>query len=278
MDMIKRFIYEFNLVSTDTVGDRYEWANILNNNIDMEIDYKNSISLYHLVDSFNKLYLRFKEDQCGLTNLKIKGDMHIVRYYSNENGDYERLVYFLDNYNDKMFIDGEGILYIERDNDIYKCYLTNTLFSYEEGFLKKELLLSDRSMKKYLEFGSKYDVLIDGYNYFKNRQIFGNGTSLVFTKVNGDLLNGCNTFEISLCNVYMNSEDYINIVFKLGDNLEIDYDSSIVELGNNLYDDRTMVINEVVKNIFINRDKIVSNKSFDSEKINNNVKKLLPNS
>ena len=38
-----------------------------------------------------------------------------------------------------------------------------------------------------------------------------------------------------------------------------------------------MIINEVVKNIFINKDKICSNKSFDSEKINNNVKKLLPN-
>ena len=48
----------------------------------------------------------------------------------------------------------------------------------------------------------------------------------------------------------------VNIVFKLGDNLEIDYDKSIVKLNNDLCDDKTMIIDEVIKNIFINKDKI----------------------
>ena len=132
-------------------------------------------------------------------------------------------------------------------------------------------------MKKYLEFGSKYDVLIAGYNYFKNRQIFGNGTSMIFTKINGNFFNGCNSFEISFGNISMNCEDYINIVFKLGDKLEIDYDNSIVKLNGDLIEDKNMIIDEFVKNIYVNKDMMYSSNDIDNN-VKKNVKRMLPNS
>lgn len=194
--------------------------------------------------------------------------MGLVRYYSNKNNNYESLVIFVDNYNDKKFINGEGILYLCQDHGIYKCYLTNGLLTYDEGLCKKFLSLSDEDIKKYLEFGSKYDILIDGYNYFKNRQIFGNETSMIFTKIKGNLFNECYTFEISLGNASMNCEDYINIIFKLGDKLEIDFDNSIVKLSGEIIRDKSMIIDQFVKNIYVNKNVVLSTDDIGYEKVN----------
>lgn len=275
---LKNFIYEFNLASTMTVKNREEWTDVLNNNISMDVDYTDSVSLYHLVDSFNQLYLKFKKDQESLPGLGSVGDTRIVKYNYSENNDYERLVFFVDNYySDKRFKYGEGILYIERIDDVYKSYLTNGLLSFEEGFVRKYLSLSEDNMKKYLDFGSKYDVLIDGFNYFKNKQVFGNGTTMIFTKINGKLLSGIDTFEISLGNIYFNYEDYVNIVFRLGDKLEIDYEYSKVKLNNVLYEDERSVIDELVKKIYVNINNLSSMNDFDKKKVNANIRKLLPN-
>ena len=275
---LKNFIYEFNLASTMTVKDREEWTDVLNNNISMDVDYTDSVSLYHLVDSFNQLYLKFKKDQESLPGLGVVGDTRIVKYNYSENNDYERLVFFVDNYySDKRFKYGEGILYIERIDDVYKSYLTNGLLSFEEGFVRKYLSLSEDNMKKYLDFGCKYDVLIDGFNYFKNKQVFGNGTTMIFTKINGKLLSGIDTFEVSLGNIYFNYEDYVNIVFRLGDKLEIDYEHSKVKLNNVLYEDERLVIDELVKKIYVNINNLSSMNDFDKKKVNANIRKLLPN-
>ena len=275
---LKNFIYEFNLASTMTVKDREEWTDVLNNNISMDVDYTDSVSLYHLVDSFNQLYLKFKKDQESLPGLVVVGDTRIVKYNYSENNDYERLVFFVDNYySDKRFKYGEGILYIERIDDVYKSYLTNGLLSFEEGFVRKYLSLSEDNMKKYLDFGCKYDVLIDGFNYFKNKQVFGNGTTMIFTKINGKLLSGIDTFEVSLGNIYFNYEDYVNIVFRLGDKLEIDYEHSKVKLNNVLYEDERLVIDELVKKIYVNINNLSSMNDFDKKKVNANIRKLLPN-
>ena len=127
---VKDFIYEFNLVSTMSVKDRYEWSNILNNNINKEIDYSNSVNLERLVDSFNKLYLRFKHEYKMLPNLRIGGNKTLVRYYSSKVYDYEKLVIGIDKIEDNRFNDG-GILYLQRCSDLYLAYITNGLLTYD---------------------------------------------------------------------------------------------------------------------------------------------------
>ena len=266
---IKRFIYEFNLASTDTVNDRYEWLNIVNDNIDMKFNYKNCVSLYHLVDSFNKLYVKFKKDRIEYPNINIKGDKRIGWYDGDKNSKYERFT---------MFINNSDILYLERVNDKYRSYYIKVEDDLEDDFEEINVSLSDEDIKKYLEIGSKYSVLIEGYNYFKYRKIFGNGISMIFTKINEDLFNGCNSFEITLGNASMNCEDYINIIFKLGDKLEIDYDNSIVKLSGEIIRDKNMIIDQFVKNIYVNKNVFLSTDDIDYEKINSNIKKMLPNS
>lgn len=277
---IKDFINEFNLASTMTTKDGYEWTNVLNNNIYKEIDYSNSISLYQLVNSFNELYLKFKKECVNLPSLGINRKDIVgifYNYYFDDKNNYRRLVMLVNNYDDKRYLDGDAILYLCEEKGEFKSYLTNGLFPFEDNFVKKYLSLSDDEIKKYLDFGSKYDVLIDSFNYFRNKQIFGNGTAMLHSKINGELLNGIDTFEISFGNVYFNYEDYVNIVFKLGDKIEIDYEKSKIKLEFVECDDKFLVIDEFVKNIYINRDILSSKDEWNREKVNNNIRKLLPN-
>ena len=67
---------------------------------------------------------------------------------------------------------------------------------------------------------------------------------------------GISSFEITIGNVYFNKEDYINVVFKFGDNLLIDYDNSIVKLGDYIVDNKKEVIDMLIHNLYINRDKL----------------------
>ena len=50
---LKRFIYEFNLVSTQTITETEELFHVLSRKETKEIDYSNSISLYHLLISLS---------------------------------------------------------------------------------------------------------------------------------------------------------------------------------------------------------------------------------
>ena len=246
-DMIDRFIYEFNLVSTGSVKDVEELMCRVNNN-DIDVDYKNSVSMYDFVNSFNKLYLKFRDDLELLPSLGIDGNIMLGWYDGCKNSKYERLT---------LFVGEEKIIYIDRINDRYECYIANVISVSDEDFGYEKLNISADVIKKYLEFGNKYDVLIDGYNNFKNKQIFCNGYSMMFTKINGGLFSESNTFEISFGNVSMNYEDYINIVFKLGNNLEIDYDNSMVKLVGTLYDDKSMFIDDCIKRIYINKKNVL---------------------
>lgn len=257
---LKRFIYEFNLVSTLTVGDTVEWVNVLNNRIDKKIDYSNSINLYHFVESFNKLYLFFKKDYEKLEKLNLGEDLEILKFDKwssmSDGSNYRRLVVYVYNLDKEMGDDYDTLLYLyEKDGEV-SSYITNNLLPWEKGYYKKYLDLDKQLIKSYLDLGEKYGLLIDSYNDLKNKFLFGNGTTVLFSKINGKLLEELSTFEVTFGNAYFNSEDYINVVFRLGDSLEINYDESIVKLESELYDNRQEIIDELIHNLYINKDKL----------------------
>lgn len=253
---LEGFIYEFNLVSTLTVKDVYDWACVLNNNTCKDIDYSNSISLYHLVESFYKLYILYKIDYDKLAKLNLGKKEKIISFNSYKKGDNETLVIDIDEPNRDIFDTDNAILYLyKKENNTYN-YISNGLYPYDNDYCTKELIIDLKIMKDYLDFGRKYGLLIDSYNFLYNKFIFGNGTSLIFSKINGEMEDGISSFEITIGNVYFNREDYINVVFKFGDNLLIDYDNSIVKLGDYIVDNKKEVIDMLINNIYINRDKL----------------------
>ena len=231
---LDRFIYEFNLMSTLTIKDTYEWAYVLNNKINKEVDYSNSINLYDFVDLFNKLYCYFKKDYEKLGRLNFGKNLEILRFNkwvgSNDGINYRKLIIYVDNPNKDICDDYDTLLYLyEKNGEVYS-YITNNLLPWEESYYKKYLNLDNKLIKSYLDFADKYSLLIDGYDFFKNKSFLGREIASVFAKINGNLLNDLSTFEVSFGNLYFNYEDYINVIFKLGDSLEINYDDSKVIL------------------------------------------------
>ena len=253
---LEGFIYEFNLVSTLTVKDIYEWACVLNNNTCKDIDYSNSISLYHLVESFYKLYILYKIDYDKLPKLNLGKKEKIISFSSYKNGNYETLVIDIDEPNKDIFDTDNAILHLYKKDNKIDNYISNGLHPYDKDYSTKKLPLDSVVIKEYLDFSRKYRTLIDSYNFLFNTFLFGNGTSLIFSKINGEMEDGISSFEITIGNAYFNREDYINIVFKFSDNLLIDYDNSIVKLYDYIENNKKEIIDMIVHNVYINRDKL----------------------
>lgn len=130
------------------------------------------------------------------------------------------------------------------------------------------MFLDEYTTLNYLNFGEKHNFFIESYYFLKNKNIIGTGYTLLFSKVNGNLLESLSSFEISFGNVSLNSEDYINIVFNLGENFYVDYNSSKVVFVLVEQKEKKDLIDKMLKNIYVNIDKLP-----DIYK-NNNVKKL----
>lgn len=255
---LERFIYSFNLVTTLTIKDSKEWVCILNNENEKEIDYSNSINLYHLVESFNRYYCFFKNDYQSLTKLNLGTEMEILKFNSvTSNSDsYRDLIIYIDTPNKYVCNHYEALLYLSSHNEKIQSYITNGLNCWDDCYYRKELELDEKTCKEYLDFGDKYGLLIDSYDFLRNKFIFGNGCTVLFSKINGKLNGMLNDFVITFGNLYFNSEDYIEVVFKLGEDLSIDYDTSKVIFNNLEYTDKKDIIDKLINNLYISRSKL----------------------
>lgn len=267
---LERFMYEFNLISTLTITDTIEWAYVLNHNIDKCVDYSNSICFYDLVKYFNDGYLLFSKDYEKLPKLILGSDIEIWDYCnSNDEKNQEMMLISIGKPIEDINNDYGVVLYLYIDNEKKHCYVTNGLNFFHDDYFKKDVILEDKIIKEYLNFGKKYKSLIDSYFFLQNKFILGNGCTALFSKIKGILFTNLETFEISFGNAYFNSEDYINIVFNLGENLSIDYDKSKVIFGLEEKNNKKEIIDLLIYKLFINIDKLT-----DMYK-NNNVKKLV---
>jgi len=267
---LERFIYEFNLASTMVVKDNVEWAYVLNNKIDKELDYDDSISFYHLVDSFNKLYLKFKNDFDKLDKWKLGEYIKVLDVYSNEdeNDLYRSLVIYIDN-PDKIICDyDETLLYVVENNREIYGRITNNLNYFDKNYYNRKIDIDKDKASKYLDFFLNYKLFIDSFDYFRNRTIFGNGTTMIFSKIDGDIFDSGCKFELSFGNAFFNYEDYIKVVFELGSELRINYDDSMVKVESNMIDDKKDIIDRLINNLYIHKCRL--SKLYD----NDNIKKL----
>ena len=261
---LEKFMYEFNLASTMVAKDNVDWACILNNKINKEIDYENSISFYNLVDSFNKLYLKFKNDYDKLDKWNLGKYIQVLDVYSKdeENGLYRSLVIYIDEPDKDICDYDETLLYIiEKNGDIYGR-ITNNLNYFDKNYYNKIIDIDKDKASKYLDFFLKYKLFIDAYDFFRIRTILGNGTTMIFSKIDGDINDKNCKFELSFGNYFFNYEDYIKVVFELGNELRINYDDSIVIFESKTVDDKKDIIDMLVNNLYIHRCKI--SKLYDS--------------
>lgn len=263
---LERFIYEINLVTTLTITDSIEWAYTLNNNIDKKIDYSNCISLYDLALLFNKLYLSYKEDYEKLPKLDLGYEHELWQYSSFD--DFRKMLIYIWEPKKGVCDNYEAYLYLEEKNKDTHSYITNGLSPWKDDYFRRDIILEKDTTLNYLNFGEKHGSLIESYYFLKNKSIIGNGYTQLFSKVNGNLLESLSSFEISFGNVSLNSEDYINIVFNLGENFYIDYNSSKVVFDLTIQKEKQVLIDKMLKSIYVNINKLPE--IYKS----NNVKKL----
>ena len=264
---LERFIYEFNLASTMAVENNVEWGYVLNNEINKEIDYENSISFYNLVESFNKLYLRFKNDYAKLDNWNLGEYIEILDVYSNEKSGnlYRSLVIYIGNPNKEICEYDETLLYLCEENGKLTGRITNNLNFFDKDYYNKEILIDENMVRNYLDFFLKYKSFIETFNFFSNINIFGNGTTMIFSKIDGNLFDNISKFELAFGNAFFNYEDYINVVFKLGDKLIINYDDCLVKLQSSYIENNKEIIDTLIHSLYLNRCKLP--KCYTNDKI-----------
>lgn len=252
---LEKFIYHFNLSTTLNVKDVRELCCKVNSGVIETLDLSNSISFYHLVDSFNKLNNLFRKDYSNLKSLNVGEKVELIRYSGYD--DFKCLTIYVEGVNKDIVDDYDTIMYIVEDKGKVYSVVTNNINPLDENFYRKEVRLDENLMREYLVFGEKYSLFFDSYNKLKNEFIFGNGTTVLFSKINGEFPS-FNEFELAFGNHFFNGEDYINVLFKLGDKLEIDYDKSEVKLFTVDYDEENKkeVIDSLVNSLYINKEKV----------------------
>jgi len=249
---MQQFLYHFNLATTLT---KTEEEIMIEDN--REIDYSNSISLYHLVESFNKMYLLFKKDYEKLDKLDLGEKVEFLDFYKSENSDYQCLMMYIYNPNKEICDnDIDTILYIYKDNDEIYSTVTNNINPYDDEFYNNEINLDKEKVKAYLDFAEKYKLFFKCYRELKDKFIFGNGTTVLFSKINGDLLQNISSFELSFGNVFFNTSDNIEVIFKIGENLDYLYDQCKLEYDFEEHIPTKEKLDTLVNGIYINRTKL----------------------
>lgn len=252
---LEKFIYAFNLVTTLTVIDRSELRYLINKNISKEIDCSNSINFYQLVELFNKQYLHFKKDYEKLEKIDFGEYIQFFNFVKTETSRY--LGIYISSPNNDICDKGDTILYLLEENSAICSYITNDINPFDKDYYWEKVQLDNNLLKKYLDFVEKYELFLSGYYSLENKFIYGDGTTVLSSKINGDIFNKLEMFELHFGNLYFNTEDFINVFFKLGEEFIIDYDSSKVILEQKeILENKKEVIDNLINNLFINRTKL----------------------
>lgn len=257
MNELELFIKRINLFFTNTVSinDVGKVPGI--DYINTKVNYENTISLYNLVKSFNELYLKFKKEYDRIEKIELGEYVEIIefsKYHSPfDDKDYRHLVFYIEN--PSISKHKYTYLYLFDKNNEPSALITSntTRNSYEEGYYREKINLNLNIVSKYLDLFSKYQVLLDTYNYLKNQFIFGDSSNILSSSIDGDLLKGLDSIKINLGSIDFFSEDIISLYINLGENFGINYQKSSIILNNNIINFKNNDIDKIFNDTLINK-------------------------
>ncbi len=253
---LTNFIYDFNLVTTLTVKDPYEVCNVINNGRKRDINYDNSVSLYDIVNKFNTAYLAYDLKREHLSDiLKTLGRGTLYGYHSVSD-DFALLILEVLDPSFEAFKDGNNIVnFIRRNGNDYFANVDNGKKRFSREFKSKGMDIEREKIKECLDIVRNHDLFLESFRELRNKFIFGNGTTVLFSKIDGEVLDKLPTFTLSFGNGYLNSSDFIEVKFKLGEKLIILYGSSKVTLDDEEIKDKEekkRIIDELLDGLYIN--------------------------
>jgi len=242
------FIYNFNLVTTKTITDIKELCTV--QKVNKQIDYSESISLIDMLNLFNQAYLKFLSDFKEVATLEFLGKkISFENFYFNSNTS----VLYLSTAKPNLKYISENwycIYIINYDDNNIDFIATNGLDGLKRK--SKKLDIPNDIKNAYLSLMRKHKLFLDSYFRLKENFIFGNGTTVLFSKIYGDILTKLNSFELAFGNLYFNCEDIIKIRIDLGEKLKI---NSIDKKG---LADKIQVINELLNKLYISTTNLPS--------------------
>lgn len=251
------------------------YTNVLNN--------ENSISLYDLINSFNKMYSSFKKEYEKLEKLDLGKDISFLGFTKKNN-----ILRVLDMlvYRPNIISDKYTHLYLREINGVSMPYITNEIGLHSDnGYYNKTIKLPAKVVKDYLDLFEKYELLFELYQHLKNNTIFNNGNYLLYTRIdniNRNILDNIESFKIVMdSNKYIEAGNHIDIKVNLGNSLSIDIADSSIRLGDiSIPVDNELGI-DILKKISINgiylekdKHKVVENRSAKTKVLINSLKML----
>ncbi len=258
---LTNFIYDFNLSTTGTIKDVYEHCRVVNSGRKTQIDYTGSVSLYDVVNMFNTVYIAFLLDMGEFKNIISTLGREVIYGYHSISDDFALLALDVVNPHTNVFDEKGAIVnFISRNNEVY-AMADNGKKLFDKGYRSKRVDISSESVQKCLSIVKSHHLFLESYENLRNKFIFGNGTTVIFSKIDGDIMRDLSTFTISFGNSYMNTYDFIEVKIKLGDELIILYDESKVEIRSeeiNDSEEKKQIIDKLLRSIFVNSNNLCS--------------------
>lgn len=250
MEKLFAYLKKTNLLFTDTI-DREEFFDeklVLDNE---NIDTTNSISLYNLLASFNKLYLLFKKEYTQLENLGIGEEFYFNEYqnFQSDGDNYRVLVLYVTGQD--IVDDPYALLYLREINGEIKPFICDRMHNYRQN-----IELDENISKEYLDLFAKYGTLINAYNTLRRCQPYGDGINCMFIAIedkNDDLLTEIKKFDISFGCTSASMQYYISLIIKMGEEFGIDYGNSIVKLNGIDQPIDKSQYDEIFKDTYLNK-------------------------
>lgn len=248
---LSEFIYKMNLVMTGTITDPREFC--YEKEINKDVNYTESISLIELLSEFNDAYQKFIIDFKSLPSLDFLGQK--VEYYHSYSQDNVAILYLIINKPNSEISDKPWCyLEIVKYNDgRIKCLVTNEIKWNNKS--EKEIQLSQDTAEAYLSLIEKHISFLNCYEELKNKVIVGNGSTVLVSNINGEILSFLNRIRLSFGNSYFNSEDAFEISFQLEEPFQIALPESNISSDNidqNELKNKANTINQLLNELYIN--------------------------
>lgn len=256
---LDNFIYDFNLATTKTVVDGYERCEVINMARKREIIYQDCVSLYDIVKKFNEVYQTFALENKDFNEILSQLGDEVWYEYHSLNEEYSVIVFNVFKPFKNILDNHQAVVsFINRGEDYY-ANANNGKKLFDSGYVSNALNICEEEISSCFELVKKYDLFFESFKELKNNMVFGNGTTVIFTKIDGNITDKLSEFTLSFGNSYLNYGDFIEVKFRLGKTLKILYGKSKVALKDEEiknYQTKKKIIDELLQKIYVNNENL----------------------
>ena len=253
MDKINSWFKRVNLLLTNTCSkDDFKEKGFDINSIEVTTD--NSISLYDLLASFNKMYLAFQKEYRSLKKLPFGESIQIGDFckFGNVEEESRLLPIYVDS---PTFTNHDKtVLYIYEEKGIVSSFAANLpdeITNYHE-----DVNFDSSDLKGYLDLFEKYALLFRLFKILKFNYLYTDGTNILFSmisKESDDLFDELDSITLRISTLYwMSPENELYIEFNLGKTSGIDYRHSHIKIEDESLKVGMDQYNSILRSIYIN--------------------------